>query len=151
MTLGFVPFITFNHASSSSPHIPCLALYKFQNWHLNYLLLAHYQGFDPDSSTDVILRDSVIDTGDDGISIKSQNSTIPGCSHIQVPARNIHIYRTKVLSRNFCVGSQTFGAVYDLVMEDCEIGDDAGSSPWAIKCVTMYKNIPHLLFLFFCE
>ena len=52
---------------------------------------------------------------------------------IQMPARNIHIYRVKILSRNFCVGSATFGGVYDLVMEDCEIGDDQGSSPWAIK------------------
>ena len=50
-----------------------------------------------------------------------------------MPSRNIHIYRTKVLSRNFCVGSATFGGVYDLVMEDCTIGDDLGSSPWAIK------------------
>ena len=42
--------------------------------------------------------------------------------------RNIHIYRTKILSRNFCVGSATYGGVYDVVMEDCEIGDDEGSS-----------------------
>lgn len=70
---------------------------------------------------------------DDGISIKSGNSTEPGAKHIQMPARNIHIFRTKVLSRNFCVGSATFGGVYDLVMEDSEIGDDEGSSPWAIK------------------
>ena len=91
-------------------------------------------GFDPDSSTDVILRDSTIDTGDDGISIKSGNSSAcHTCGKIQVPAKNIHIYRTKVLSRNFCVGSATFGGVYDLVMEDSEIGDDEGSSPWAIK------------------
>eukprot|EP00037_Helgoeca_nana_P007505 m.68332 g.68332 ORF g.68332 m.68332 type:complete len:184 (-) comp18306_c0_seq4:357-908(-) len=26
-----------------------------------------------------------------------------------------------------------FSGVYDVVMEDCEIGDDLGSSPWAIK------------------
>ena len=75
----------------------------------------------------------MIDTGDDGISVKSTNSSEPGSTHIQVPARNIHIYRTTVLSRNFCVGSATFGGVYDLVMEDCIIGDDNGSSPWAIK------------------
>ena len=90
-------------------------------------------GFDPDSSTDVVLHDATIDTGDDGISIKSMNSTEPGAGHIQMPSRNIHIYRVKVLSRNFCVGSATFGGVYDLLMEDSEIGDDQGSSPWAIK------------------
>jgi hypothetical protein len=100
---------------------------------LNPRFTPNTDGFDPDSSVNVILRDSLIDTGDDGISIKSQNSSEPGSSHIMMPARNIHIYRTKVLSRNFCVGSATFGGVYDLVMEDCEIGDDEGSSPWAFK------------------
>jgi len=89
-------------------------------------------GFDPDSTSDVVLRDSIIDTGDDGISIKSQNATVNG-KHVQVPSDNIHIYRVKVLSRNFCVGSATFGGVSNLLMEDCEIGDDSGSSPWAIK------------------
>ena len=65
----------------------------------------------------MILRDSLIDTGDDGISIKSGNSSAcHACGRIQVPAKNIHIYRTKVLSRNFCVGSATFGGVYDVVI-----------------------------------
>ena len=149
-------------------------------------------GFDPDSCTDVVLHDAIIDTGDDGISIKSGNSTAcKTCGHIQMPAKNIHIYRTNILSRNFCVGSATFGGfgksllpricsrtlmgclapfrsggrstpsatsrcgrllltlsadvrssddviafeggVVDLVMEDCTIGDDEGSSPWAFK------------------
>lgn len=30
----------------------------------------------------------------------------------------------------FCLD---YSGVYDVVMEDCEIGDDVGSSPWAIK------------------
>ena len=90
-------------------------------------------GFDPDASVNVVLRDSVIDTGDDGISIKSSNSSEPGAKHVQMPSRNIHIYRVKILSRNVCVGSSTFGGVFNLLVEDCEIGDDAGSSPWAIK------------------
>jgi hypothetical protein len=90
-------------------------------------------GFDPDSCADVTLRDSHIDVGDDGISIKSGNSTQPGSSHVQMPSRNIHVHRVTVLSRNLCVGSATYGGVYDLVVEDCTIGDDAGSAPWAIK------------------
>ena len=90
-------------------------------------------GFDPESCTNVVLRDSYIDTGDDGISIKSGNSTVKGSEHVMVPAKNIHIYRTKILSRNVCIGSATFGGIYDVVIEDCEIGDLHGSSPWAIK------------------
>ena len=101
---------------------------------LNPRFTPNTDGFDPDSSTDVVLHDSIIDTGDDGISIKSGNSSAcRTCSHIQMPARNIHIYNTKILSRNFCVGSATYGGVHDVVMEDCEIGDDEGSSPWAFK------------------
>ena len=80
------------------------------------------------------LRHSVIDTGDDGISIKSGNSSAcRGCGHIQMPSQNVHIYNTTVLSRNVCLGSATYGGILDLVVEDCTIGDDEGSSPWAIK------------------
>jgi len=100
---------------------------------LNPRFQGNTDGFDPDSCTDVVLRDSIIDTGDDGISIKSGNSSVAGSSHIQMPSMNIHIYRVKLLSRNFCIGSATFGGVFDVLMEDCEIGDDEGSSPWAFK------------------
>jgi hypothetical protein len=109
--------------------------------------MSHGAGFaaDPDSSTDVRLFDSVIDTGDDGISIKSGNCSAQEMAaragrgihgtrqNIQRPAKNIHIYRTKVLSRNFCLGSATYGGIFNLLMEDCEIGDDEGSASWAIK------------------
>jgi polygalacturonase len=94
---------------------------------LNPRFTPNTDGFDPDSCSNVVLRDSLIDTGDDGISIKSSNSSQPGSKHIQVPAKNIHIYRTTILSRNFCVGSATFGGVVDMVVEDCTIGDDHGS------------------------
>jgi hypothetical protein len=100
---------------------------------LNPRFQGNTDGFDPDSCTNVVLRDSIIDTGDDGISIKSGNSSVHGSNHIQMPSRNIHIYRVKLLSRNFCIGSATYGGVFDVLMEDCEIGDDEGSSPWAFK------------------
>ena len=93
---------------------------------LNPRFTPNTDGFDPDSSVNVVLRDSIIDTGDDGISVKSGNVT----HGVEAPSRNIHIYRTKVLSRNMCVGSATFGGVYDMVVEDSEIGDAKGSSPW---------------------
>lgn len=93
-------------------------------------------GFDPDSCTDVVLHDALIDTGDDGISIKSSNVTVTdgGAKRsVMMPSSDIHIYRVTILSRNYCVGSATFGGVYNILMEDCQIGDDEGSSPWAIK------------------
>eukprot|EP00939_MAST-03C_sp_MAST-3C-sp1_P000923 g923.t1 len=38
-------------------------------------------GFDPDSCVGVVLSNSHIDTGDDGISLKSMNSTVVGSTH----------------------------------------------------------------------
>ena len=74
---------------------------------LNPRFQGNTDGFDPDSCTDVVLRDSIIDTGDDGISIKSGNSSVPGSKHIQMPSNRIHIYRTKILSRasNACANA----------------------------------------------
>ena len=44
-----------------------------------------------------------------------------------------HTRTTTHLSGNFCLGSATFGGIYNVLMEDCEIGNDEGSSPWAFK------------------
>eukprot|EP00943_MAST-04B_sp_MAST-4B-sp1_P004327 g4327.t1 len=98
---------------------------------LNPRFTHNTDGFDPDSCKNVILRHSFIDTGDDGISIKASNSSRN--KHLQMPSRNIHIYNTTILSRNVCIGSATFGGIYDILIEDCIIGDSMGSSPWAIK------------------
>lgn len=91
---------------------------------LNPRFTPNTDGFDPDSCTNVVLRDSWIDTGDDGISIKSGNSTRQ--KDVMMPAANIHIYNSTILSRNVCVGSATFGGVYNVLVEDCTIGDDKG-------------------------
>lgn len=88
-------------------------------------------GFDPDSCVDCLLENSFIDTGDDGISVKSSNSSRD--SRVMMPTRGLVVRNTTVLSRNVCVGSATFGGVYDVLMENMTIGDDDGSSPWAIK------------------
>ena len=50
-----------------------------------------------------------------------------------MPSHNIHIYNSTILSRYVCIGSATFGGIYDVLIENCTIGDDEGSSPWAIK------------------
>ena len=102
---------------------------------LNPRWVGNTDGFDPDSCTDVRLHDSIIDTGDDGISIKSGNVSVEGMAAragrnihgtkqtIQRPTKNVHIYRTKILSRNFCLGSATYGGIFNLMMEACELGD----------------------------
>lgn len=97
-------------------------------------------GIDPDSCQDVLIEDCYVDVGDDGISIKSDNITIGqgiGIAPTMIPTRNVTMRRVKIRSRNWCIGSSTFGGVYDILLEDSEIGDpadpDAAPVPWAIK------------------
>jgi polygalacturonase len=78
--------VTFQNAPSWTVHPTyCTGVLAHHIKILNPRFAPNTDGFDPDSSTDVVLHDSTIDTGDDGISIKSGNSSAcRGCSHIQV-------------------------------------------------------------------
>ena len=88
-------------------------------------------GIDPDSCVNCLVEDCHIDTGDDGISIKSYNySYVPG----PTPCSNVTIRRTTVLSRNVCLGASTSGGVSSILFEDMILGDQlTPSMPWAIK------------------
>ena len=88
-------------------------------------------GIDPDSCVNCVIEDCHVDSGDDGISIKSYNySYVPG----PTPCKNVTIRRTTVLSRNVCLGASTSGGVFDVTFEDIILGDQATASlPWAIK------------------
>lgn len=92
---------------------------------------------DPDSCVDCIIRDSHVDVGDDGISVKSGQHDITG---VLMPSANILIENTTVLSRNVAIGSACFGGVYNVTMRGGRIGSDRGSSPWAIKLKTHVPN-----------
>eukprot|EP01045_Picozoa_sp_COSAG04_P022493 COSAG04_NODE_2552_length_3948_cov_3.468433_5_plen_205_part_01 len=91
------------------------------------------------------LRHSLIDVGDDGVAISSGNSTRAQTRRphfgVQMPSRNIHIYNSTILARNFAIGSGTGGGIYDVLVEDCTIGDELGSSPWAIKYKS-HESVP---------
>jgi polygalacturonase len=88
-------------------------------------------GIDPSSCADVLVENCHIDVGDDGVSIKSFNASDDVMR--QVPCQRVHMRNLTILSRNWCVGSATFGGVRDILFEDSRVGDDLGSSPWAIK------------------
>mmetsp|Transcript_17002 Transcript_17002/g.35524 ORF Transcript_17002/g.35524 Transcript_17002/m.35524 type:complete len:512 (+) Transcript_17002:159-1694(+) len=86
-------------------------------------------GLDPDSCENVLMDSCYIDVGDDGVSIKSTNYT-----HGMAPTRNVTMRNLRIVSRNWCIGSATFGGVYDILFEDSTIGDpEMVTSPWAIK------------------
>ncbi len=44
-------------------------------------------------------------------------------SGIMVPTRNVTMRNLAIKSRNWCIGSGTFGGIYDLLFEDSTIGD----------------------------
>lgn len=94
-------------------------------------------GIDPDSCVDVLIDSCFIDVGDDGISLKSGYRVDPvsGVATL-LPTRNVLIRNTTVLSRNVAIGSSTWGNITDVRIEGGRIGDDSGSSPWAIKVKT---------------
>ena len=94
-------------------------------------------GCDPDASSDVLIDSCHIDVGDDGISIKSDWRVDPltGAAAL-VPTSRVLVRNTTVLSRNIAIGSSTFGNITDVRIEGGRIGDDDGSSPWALKIKT---------------
>jgi polygalacturonase len=86
-------------------------------------------GIDPDSTQNVLMDSCYIDVGDDGVSLKSTN-----VSGTMWPTRNVHMTNLTIMSRNWCIGSATFGGIYDILFEDSRIGSsDEVTSPWAIK------------------
>ena len=87
---------------------------------LNPLDSPNTDGFDPDSTTDVILRDSFFSTGDDGVAIKSGWD----CKGVQVgrPSTNITITNLTVISptsAGVCIGSEMSGGVSNVRVESC--------------------------------
>jgi len=91
--------------------------------------LGGVSGIHPDSSRNVMIEDCFVDVGDDGIVVASYHDFYG----VPKPAANITVRRCTVLSRNIAIGAGTAGGIHDILFEDCVVGDDAGSSPWAFK------------------
>ena len=90
-------------------------------------------GVDPDSCDDVHVTDCVIDVGDDAVSVKSG---LHWKTKAKVPAQNYLFERINIVHRNFAIGSDVSGDVRNISFVDSTIGDEYGSSPWAIKLKT---------------
>eukprot|EP01052_Picozoa_sp_SAG31_P043871 SAG31_NODE_7455_length_1685_cov_1.569987_2_plen_182_part_00 len=86
-------------------------------------------GIDPDSCVNTLVTDSYIEVGDDGVSVKSDNITNDAGESVMMPTRNLTMRRLQIRSRNWCIGSSTFGGIYDVLLEDSVIGapGDKGS------------------------
>jgi polygalacturonase len=126
----------------NSPFWTLHALYSTRVSFVDLAVLApravgNTDGIDPDSCTDVLIDSCFIDVGDDGISIKSDFRVDPVTGVVTLePSARILVRNTTVLSRNIAIGSSTYGNITDILFEGGRVGDDAGSSPWAIKIKT---------------
>ena len=126
-----------------------MTLSNSANWHVHAVYSSHVRfhnlsvlgareyggtdGIDPHSCSDVEIAHCTIDVGDDGIAITSGTHDITGQL---IPSSNTLVRDSNILSRNFAIGSSVLANVSDVTVQDCSIGDDHGSSPWAIKIKT---------------
>lgn len=79
-------------------------------------------GFDPESCTDVVVRRSRFDVGDDAIAIKSGREE--DGERVGVPTRNVVIEDCVMTTRYgaFTIGSELTGGVSDVYVRRCTIG-----------------------------
>lgn len=77
-------------------------------------------GWDPDSSRNLMIFDTSFDTGDDCIAIKSGKN--PEGNIIDIPTQNVRIFDLKMLGGNgMAIGSEQSGGVEGIYMRDCII------------------------------
>ena len=82
-------------------------------------------GWDPDSSEDCVIFDTVFDTGDDCIAIKSGKN--PEGNIINRPSKNIWVFDCRTISGHsgIGIGSEMSGGVENVFVWDCDF-----SSAW---------------------
>lgn len=96
-------------------------------------LISRTPAHSQDSCQNVHVSDVLIDVGDDAVSVKSG---LHWRTRQKVPAADYLFERVTILFRNFAIGSSVGGDVRNITFRDSTIGDDLGSSPWAIKLKT---------------
>lgn len=77
-------------------------------------------GWDPDSSEDCVVFDTVFDTGDDCIAIKSGKN--PEGNIINRPSRNVYVFNCRAISGHsgLGIGSEMSGGVENVFAWDCD-------------------------------
>jgi len=88
-------------------------------------------GFMPWSVLRYTVLDSYVAVGDDAVAIMSGRDATTA---------EVIFRRLFVRGRSVAIGSADFGNVTDVLFDDCTIGDDGGSSPWAFK-IKMHVNV----------
>lgn len=79
-------------------------------------------GWDPDSSRNMMIFDTTFDTGDDCIAIKSGKN--PEGNQINILAKNIRIFDLKMIGGHvLAIGSEESGGVDGVSLRDCVVSD----------------------------
>ena len=78
-------------------------------------------GFDPESCRDMLVEDTVFDTGDDCIAIKSGRNN--DGRRVNVPTENFVVRRSQMLDGHggVVLGSECSGGIRNVFVEDCEM------------------------------
>jgi polygalacturonase len=108
-------------------------------------------GFMPFSVQRYAVSDAYVRVGDDAVAImsgpdwKDPEGCLPATApcavaNVSVPTAGVTFTRLFVTGRSVAIGSEDFGNVTDVVFDECTIGDDDGSAPWAFK-IKMHSNV----------
>jgi len=106
-------------------------------------------GFMPFSVRRYAVADSYVEVGDDAVAIMSGPDWADGdcAASAKCPVANwswptvsVSFRRLFVRGRSVAIGSEDFGNVTDVLFDNCTIGDDEGSAPWAFK-IKMHSNV----------
>lgn len=84
-------------------------------------------GIDPDGCRNVLIEHCLVDTGDDGICLKSGRE--PDAWEAGKPCENVVVRHCRVLSAHggFVIGSETAGGISNVLVHDCDFdGTDIG-------------------------
>eukprot|EP00035_Acanthoeca_spectabilis_P038965 m.57811 g.57811 ORF g.57811 m.57811 type:complete len:472 (+) comp9377_c0_seq1:1197-2612(+) len=141
-------FVGCTHISIRNVTLTNPAFWGLQHFYCNDSIHSHVTilaprwtreiaGFMPWSVVNYSVVDSYVAVGDDALAIMSGNDA---AGHL-LPTTNLTFTRLFVLGRSVAIGSADFGNVSNIVFDECTIGDDEGSSPWAFK-IKMHVNVP---------
>ena len=82
--------------------------------------ISNGDGWDPDSSENCVIFDTVFDTGDDCIAIKSGKN--PEGNIVNKPTRNVYIFDCKIVDgHGISIGSEMSGGVENVFVWDCDM------------------------------
>ncbi len=120
--------VTFRNSPSWTIHPVCCENLLCRHVKvLNPSHAANTDGIDPDSCRNVLIEDCHVDTGDDGICLKSGRDA--DGRELARPCENVLIRRCTVKNAHggFVIGSEMSGGVRNIMVEDCTFeGTDRG-------------------------